>query len=29
MDIQMENIETGLGCPIFDTGALPSRVNTN
>ncbi|CAD8211083.1 unnamed protein product [Paramecium octaurelia] len=29
LDIQIENVDTGNGCPIFDTGSLPNRVNSN
>ncbi|CAD8124876.1 unnamed protein product [Paramecium sonneborni] len=29
LDIQIENVDTGNGCPIFDTGNLPNRVNSN
>ncbi|CAD8210739.1 unnamed protein product [Paramecium pentaurelia] len=29
LDIQIENVDTGNGCPIFDTGSLPNRVHSH
>jgi hypothetical protein len=29
MDIQIENVDTGNNCPLFDTGDLPERVKAD